>query len=137
MISFASNTKIRRSTTKLSNKVTDNKTNKVSGRISMKRKAAIVMVLMLLLSFGTSVQAYVLKSNGKEGTECVFFAGKKTNLKQKGKTIKGLGHGNDMTYRKLDGKLYVAPMNQNYIIRMATDGTVEAKIKTTFPRWLV
>lgn len=76
--------------------------------------------------------AYVLKTNGKAGTECVLFSGKKDNLKRKGKAKSELKHGNDMTYRKKDGKLYVAPMSEDYIVRMTTSGTVETKIKANF-----
>lgn len=77
--------------------------------------------------------AYVLKTNGKSGTTCKLFAGTKTNLKKINKELPDLKHGNDMTYSKIDGKLYVAPMTENYIVRMSTNGTVEAKIKTTYP----
>lgn len=77
--------------------------------------------------------AYVLKTNGKSGTTCKLFAGTKTNLKMIDKEIPVLKHGNDMTYSNMDGKLYVAPMTENYIVRMSTKGTVEAKIKTSYP----
>lgn len=77
--------------------------------------------------------AYVLKTNGKSGTECKIFAGTKTNLKEIATDTSVLKHGNDMTYSNIDGKLYVAPMTENYIVRMSTKGTVEAKIKTSYP----
>lgn len=80
-----------------------------------------------VLKYGTQLN----KTNKKNEEMCVLFSGKTTNLIRRKDGLK-LGHGNDMTYRKLDGKLYVAPMNQKYIIRMRTDGTVEAKIKTNF-----
>lgn len=140
--------------------------NQISNKAPMKRKAAIVAIMILLLSFGGSVQAYaasdayafelmdrvaagskypstqglalgdgkayVLKTNG---TECSLFAGKKTSLKEITIALP-LYHGNDMTYRKLDGKLYVAPRDMGYglkyIYRMTTDGKMDARIETRY-----
>lgn len=158
------------------NKILNKTQNQVSNKVPTKRKAAIVAIMILLLSFGGSVQvnaasdayayelmdrvaagseypstqglalgdgkAYVLKTNGEKGTECILFAGKKTNLKKIDDKLL-LGHGNDMTYRRLDGKLYVAPgenkketetqwKKNNYIYRMTTNGTIDAKIKTNY-----
>ena len=155
-------------------------------RLSTKRKAALIMVLTMLLSIGGNVQAYaagtgssiiisevallsrdayefilmdkisagstypsmqglaigdgnafVLKTDGKAGTECVLFAGQKTNLVEIKDKLK-VGHGNDMTYRQLDGKLYVAPKKkeekskQAFIYRITTNGIMDAKIKTKY-----
>lgn len=79
-------------------------------------------------------EAYVLKygDNGK----CVFFSGEKTNLiksKNKDGTVKELtlGHGNDMTYRKADKKLYIATMDYS-IKRMTLDGDKVETIKTKY-----
>ncbi len=68
-------------------------------------------------------QAYVLKC-GENG--CTYFYGEKTGLTQlkdgKNKVISlPLGHGNDMTYRKADKKLYIATM-ENSIKRMPLSG---------------
>ena len=76
-------------------------------------------------------QAYVLKC-GENG--CTYFYGEKTGLTQlkdkKGNVIslKGLGHGNDMTYRKADKKLYIATMDFS-IKRMPLSGD-KNKIET-------
>ena len=147
--------------------------NMITKNMAIRRKAAIVAVLILLISFGTNVQAYaagdayayelvdrvksksvkddgityssieglalgdkdgkayVLKANGAKGTQCLFFGGKRTNLVEKKNQMGNLGHGNDMTYRRKDGKLYVAPMDY-YITRMTTDGKFEKKISTKY-----
>lgn len=74
--------------------------------------------------------AYVLKSGGTN--DCSFFYGEKTELKQlkNGKKVISLplGHGNDMTYRKADKKLYIATMDK-YIKRMPLSGD-KNKIET-------
>lgn len=82
--------------------------------------------------------AYVLKVN-KEKTKdkgivetCLLFGGKRKNLQQQNKNgIEGLGHANDMTYRRNDKKLYVATREQK-IVRMNTDGTNRIDIKTKY-----
>lgn len=168
-------------------KVLNKTRNQVSNKVPMKRKAGIVMVLILLLSIGGNVQvyaagtkqpviiiekvpilaenaytyqlmntvfagstypsmeglalgngkAYVLKTNGKAGTKCILFAGEKTNLVEIEKNLK-VFHGNDMTYRQLDGKLYVAPRKRDadkkkqFIYRMTTNGKVDAEIETKY-----
>ncbi len=77
-------------------------------------------------------KAYVLKTNGKSGTQCLFFAGKRKNLVEKNNQMGNLGHGNDMTYRRNDGKLYVATMKKS-IVRMTTNGDVEKTINMSYP----
>ena len=82
-------------------------------------------------------KAYVLKTDGKTGTQCILYGGKKTNLVEIGKKLK-VGHGNDMTYRQLDGKLYVAPKKREedtkraFIYRLTTSGKMDAKIETKY-----
>ncbi len=77
-------------------------------------------------------QAYVLKYGGENG--CTYFYGEKTGLTQlKDKngdvvSLEGLGHGNDMTYRKTDKKLYIATMGRS-IKRMPLSGD-KNKIET-------
>ena len=62
------------------------------------------------LAFGDG-KAFVLKTDGKAGTQCILFGGEKTNLVEiKDKLM--IGHGNDMTYRQQDEKLYVAPQKK-------------------------
>ncbi len=85
-------------------------------------------------------KAYVLKYGvdkyGKD--QCAFFSGEKTNLTEvKIKDNKGevvplrVGHGNDMTYRKADKKLYIATMGKE-IKRMTLDGKKVETIKTNY-----
>ncbi len=82
-------------------------------------------------------QAYVLKYGGENG--CTYFYGEKTGLTQlkdkKGNVIslEGLGHGNDMTYRKADKKLYIATMKDS-IKRMPLSGDEKKieEIKTNY-----
>ncbi len=82
-------------------------------------------------------KAFVLKANGKTGTQCILYGGKKINLVEIGKKLE-VGHGNDMTYRQLDGKLYVAPRkreketNKTFIYRLTTSGKIDAKIETKY-----
>ncbi len=150
-------------------KILNRTDNQMSNRVPLRRKAVIVVVLVLLLSFGGSVytyaasdayelmdrvaagseypstqglalgdgKAYVLKTNGEKGTECILFYGTKTNLNNTKKGLQ-LFHGNDMTYRRLDGKLYVATRKREektkktYIYRMTTTGRIDAKIETKY-----
>ena len=76
-------------------------------------------------------QAYILKSGGNN--DCTYFYGEKTGLTQLKDAKKNvislpLGHGNDMTYRKADKKLYIATMGDS-IKRMPLSGDVN-KIET-------
>ncbi len=88
------------------------------------------------LAFGDG-KAFVLKTDGKAGTQCILFGGEKTNLVEiKDKLM--IGHGNDMTYRQQDEKLYVAPQKREentkraFIYRLATSGKMDAKIETKY-----
>ena len=85
-------------------------------------------------------KAYVLKYGvGKDGKDqCAYFSGEKTNLTEvKIKNNKGevvplrVGHGNDMTYRKTDKKLYIATMEKE-IKRMTLDGKKVETIPTKY-----
>ncbi len=99
---------------------------------SVKKKDDIIYSSIEGLALGDKDgKAYVLKTNGKSGTQCLFFAGTRKNLVEKNNQMGNLGHGNDMTYRRNDGKLYVASMDY-YIARITTDGKFEKKIKTKY-----
>ena len=106
--------------------------NKKENKRTSRRKIAMVMAMTFILSAGTGVQAYVLKYGGENG--CTYFYGEKTGLTQlKDKngdvvSLEGLGHGNDMTYRKTDKKLYIATMGRS-IKRMPLSGD-KNKIET-------
>ncbi len=82
-------------------------------------------------------KAFVLKTDGKTGNTCMLFYGAKNNLNHKKGGLE-VGHGNDMTYRQLDGKLYVAPKKkeekskQAFIYRITTNGIMDAKIETKY-----
>ncbi len=80
-------------------------------------------------------QAYVLKYgvNKKGEDQCTYFYGEKTGLTQlqdgnHNAISLELGHGNDMTYRKTDKKLYIATMDY-FIKRMPLSGD-KNKIET-------
>ena len=137
--------------------------NKKQNKRINRRKVVTVVVMTILLSVSTGVQAYAagagytLLSRIAAGSDypaveglaiekgqayvlkcgengCTYFYGEKTGLTQlkdkKGNVIslKGLGHGNDMTYRKADKKLYIATMDFS-IKRMPLSGD-KNKIET-------
>ena len=139
--------------------------NKKQNKRINRRKVVTVVVMTILLSVSTGVQAYAagagytLLSRIAAGSDypaveglaiekgqayvlkcgengCTYFYGEKTGLTQLKDSKKNvislpLGHGNDMTYRKADKKLYIATMKKE-IKRMTLDGKKVETIKTNY-----
>ena len=139
--------------------------NKKQNKRINRRKVVTVVVMTILLSVSTGVQAYAagagytLLSRIAAGSDypaveglaiekgqayvlkcgengCTYFCGEKTGLTQLKDSKKNvislpLGHGNDMTYRKADKKLYIATMKKE-IKRMTLDGKKVETIKTNY-----